>query len=134
MALGAIVGLHTSDGDAMAALGQLLGGFGPVVLLAFGAASAVMNSSNIYSGVMCSLTVFETISEKIRINTSKRVTMSVIYAVVAMLAAVLGKDNFLTIFGDFVTILLYVLIPWSAINLVDYFVLRKGEYALDEMF
>lgn len=134
MILGALVGLSTTDGDAMAALGNLLGGFGPIVLFAFGVASAVMNSSNIYSGVMCSLTVFETISAKIKINTSKRVIMTIAYAALAMAGALIGKDNFLVIFGDFVTILLYVLIPWSAINLVDYFVLRKGHYNVDDMF
>lgn len=134
MILGAFVGLTTTDGDAMAALGGLLGGFGPVVLFAFGIASAVMNSSNIYSGVMCSLTVFETLSSKIRIDTVKRVAMTVAYALLAMFGALLGKDDFLVIFGNFVTILLYVLIPWSAINLVDYFILRKGHYAVDDMF
>ncbi|GAA1627558.1 purine-cytosine permease family protein [Leucobacter chromiireducens] len=134
MLLGALVGLTTADGDTMAALGRLLGGFGPVVLCAFGIASAVMNSSNIYSGVMSSLTVLETISAKIRIDTAKRILMTVAYAVIAMLGALLGKDSFLLIFGDFVTLLLYVLIPWSAINLVDYFVLRKGHYAVDDMF
>lgn len=134
MVLGALVGLTTADGDAMAALGRLLGGLGPVVLFAFGVASAVMNSSNIYSGVMSSLTVLETISAKIRVNTSKRIVMTVVYAGLAMVGALLGKDSFLLIFGDFVTILLYVLIPWSAINLVDYFVLRKGQYEVEDMF
>ncbi len=134
MTLGALVGVSTTDGDAMAALGRLLGGFGPVVLLAFGVASAVMNSSNIYSGVMCSLTVFETLSSKIRIDTAKRVLMTVVYAVLAALAAVFGQNDFLLIFKDFVIILLYVLIPWSAINLADYFILRKGHYNVDDMF
>lgn len=134
MILGALVGLTTADGDAMAALGRLLGGFGPIVLFAFGVASAVMNSSNIYSGVMCSLTVYETFSSKVSIDTVKRVLMTVFYALLAMTGALLGKDNFLSIFSDFVTILLYVLIPWSAINLIDYFILRKGHYAVDDMF
>ena len=134
MILGALVGLTTTDGDTMAALGRLLGGFGPVVLFAFGAASAVMNSSNIYSGVMCSLTVLETFSARIRIDTAKRVAMTVFYALLAMLGALLGQGNFLSIFSDFVAILLYVLIPWSAINLIDYFVLRKGHYDVDDMF
>ncbi|MFT4233091.1 MAG: cytosine permease [Leucobacter sp.] len=134
MLLGALVGLTTVDGDAMSALSRLLGGFGPLVLIGFGAASAVINSANIYSGVMSSLTVFESISAKIRINTSKRVTMTVLYALVALLGAIFGKDDFLLIFGDFVTLLLYVLIPWSAINLIDYFVLRKGHYDVDDMF
>ncbi|MBK0420608.1 cytosine permease [Leucobacter sp. CSA2] len=134
MLLGALVGLTTADGDAMAALGKLLGGFGPLVLIGFGASSAVINSANIYSGVMSSLTVLESFSARIRINTSKRVIMTVAYALVALLAAVLGKDNFLLIFSDFVTILLYVLIPWSAINLADYFILRKGHYRVGDMF
>ncbi|MBL3699113.1 purine-cytosine permease family protein [Leucobacter luti] len=134
MALGGIVGLTTTEGNAMSALGNLLGGFGPVVLFALGTATAVMNSSNIYSGVMCSLTVLETVSARIDINTAKRVLMTVVYGALAMVAALLGQNNFLVIFSDFVTILLYVLIPWSAINLVDYFVLRKGEYEVADMF
>ena len=134
MTLGAIVGLTTVDGDAMAALSRLLGGLGPIVLFAFGAASAVLNSSNIYSGVMCSLTVVETISKRIRLSTAMRIAMTVVYALLAMAIALLGQGNFLTLFGDFVIILLYVLIPWSAINLIDYFVLQKGEYAVADMF
>lgn len=134
MTLGALIGLTTADGDAMAALGRLLGGLGPVVLLGFGVSSAVLNAGNIYSGVMSSLTVFETISPKIRISTGTRVSMTVVYAVLAMTAALAGKDSFLVFFSDFVAILLYVLIPWSAINLIDYFVLEKGEYEIDDMF
>ena len=134
MGLGALVGLSAADGDIMAALGGLLGGFGAFVLLGFGAASAVINSANIYSGVMSSLTVLESVSAKIRINTSKRVVMTVVYAALALLGALFGKDDFLLVFKDFVFILLYVLIPWSAINLADYFILRKGHYRVDDMF
>lgn len=135
MVLGALVGLTTGDdGNAMAALGNLLGGFGPIVLFAFGAASAVMNSSNIYSGVMCALTVLESLASRIRINTGKRILMTIGYALLATLAAVFGQNDFLLVFKDFVFVLLYVLIPWSAINLVDYFVLRKGHYDVEAMF
>ncbi len=134
MLLGALVGLTTEDGNAMGALGALLGGFGPIVLFAFGIASAVINSANIYSGVMSSLTVLESISSRITINTAKRIGMTIAYALLAMFAAIFGKDDFLVIFKDFVFILLYVLIPWSAINLADYFILRKGHYNVEDMF
>ena len=134
MVLGALVGLTTEDGNAIGALGRLLGGFGPVVLFAFGIASAVINSANIYSGVMSSLTVLESISAKIKIDTFKRIAMTIAYAVLAMVAALIGRENFLVVFSDFITILLYVLIPWSAINLIDYFALRKGHYRVDDMF
>lgn len=134
MALGALVGMSTTDGDAMGALGKLLGGFGPVVLFGFGAASAVINSANIYSGVMSSLTVLESISPRININTTMRVVMTAVYAAIALFAALFGKNDFLLVFKDFVFILLYVLIPWSAINLVDYFILQKGHYRVEDMF
>ncbi|GAA1090585.1 purine-cytosine permease family protein [Nocardiopsis composta] len=134
MVLGALVGLTTRDGNAMGALGALLGDFGPVTLAAFGVASAVMNSSNIYSGVMCSLTVLETVSDRARATTGTRVGMTAVYALLAMAMALFGQHDFLVVFKDFVAVLLYVLIPWSAINLVDYFVLRKGDYAVADMF
>jgi len=31
-----------------------------------------------------------------------------------------GKDSFLDNYTDFILLLLYVLVPWTAINLVDY--------------
>lgn len=134
MVLGALVGLTTEEGNAMGALGALLGGFGAVTLAAFGVASAVMNSSNIYSGVMCSLTVLEAASSRVRVTTGTRVGMTAVYALLAMAMALFGQHDFLVVFKDFVAVLLYVLVPWSAINLVDYFVLRKGHYAVSDMF
>jgi NCS1 family nucleobase:cation symporter-1 len=78
--------------------------------------------------------VLESISSRITINTAKRIGMTIAYALLAMFAAIFGKDDFLVIFKDFVFILLYVLIPWSAINLADYFILRKGHYNVEDMF
>jgi purine-cytosine permease-like protein len=30
--------------------------------------------------------------------------------------------------------MLYLLVPWTAINLVDYFFVRRGEYAITDLF
>src|SRR5699024_4799024 len=35
---------------------------------------------------------------------------------------------------SFLDLLLYALIPWSAINLVDYFLLKKGHYVVSDLF
>jgi purine-cytosine permease-like protein len=32
------------------------------------------------------------------------------------------------------TIMLYLLVPWTAINLVDYFLVRRGRYAITQFF
>jgi hypothetical protein len=40
------------------------------------------------------------------------------------------QSNFLTNYTNFI-LLLYVLIPWTAINLVDYYRIRHGEYEVE---
>jgi nucleobase:cation symporter-1, NCS1 family len=37
-------------------------------------------------------------------------------------------------FSDLLAMLVYSFTPWSAINLADYYVVRKGTYAIDQMF
>ncbi|MFB6440508.1 purine-cytosine permease family protein [Streptomyces sp. NPDC056411] len=48
--------------------------------------------------------------------------------VVGTAVALLGKDSFLTSFKDFLLFLLTFFTPWSAINLVDYYLLSKERY------
>ncbi len=40
----------------------------------------------------------------------------------------LSKDSFLASYTDFILLLLYVLVPWTAINLVDYYLVQHGSY------
>jgi NCS1 family nucleobase:cation symporter-1 len=42
--------------------------------------------------------------------------------------ALLGKDSFLPSFKDFLLFLLTFFTPWSAINLVDYYLISKERY------
>ena len=35
---------------------------------------------------------------------------------------------------DSLSIMLYLLVPWTAVNLVDYFFVRKGHYAITDFF
>ena len=35
---------------------------------------------------------------------------------------------------SFLALLLYFLVPWTAVNLVDYFLVRKGRYAIPHFF
>ena len=44
------------------------------------------------------------------------------------------SDNFLNNFNDFLLLILYLFIPWTAVNLVDYYVVRRGHYAIAEIF
>jgi purine-cytosine permease-like protein len=48
-------------------------------------------------------------------------------------ALVLGGDAVARV-NALLVILLYGLAPWSAVNLIDYFVLRRGRYSLPDLF
>ena len=50
------------------------------------------------------------------------------------LGALLGKESFLVNYENFILLLLYVLVPWTAINLVDYYLLRHGRYDVASFF
>jgi NCS1 family nucleobase:cation symporter-1 len=48
--------------------------------------------------------------------------------------AILGQGNFLSNFVNFILFISYFLIPWTAINLIDFYVLRHGEYSIKDIF
>ena len=52
----------------------------------------------------------------------------------SLVGALLGKESFLVNYEDFILLLLYVLVPWTAINLVDYYLLRHGQYDVASFF
>jgi len=55
-------------------------------------------------------------------------------AVIGTVLAIAASAHFLTDLSNFVLFLLYFLIPWTAINLTDYYVVRRGRYDIDDFF
>ncbi|RBP64904.1 NCS1 family nucleobase:cation symporter-1 [Brevibacterium sanguinis] len=132
MSLGVLLGAANPD-NPLAALGEYLGPIGMIVLIVFAVSSALINGVELYSAVMNALTVMQS-NFRSTITPAKRVWTTIISGGVATLIAVLGQGDFMTMFESFLTLLLYVLIPWSAINLADYFIVQKGHYDLDDLF
>jgi len=63
-----------------------------------------------------------------------RAVMSIALFGLSLMGAVLGKAAFLVNYEHFILLLLYVLVPWTAINLVDYYLLRHGVYDVPSFF
>src|SRR6266480_2001122 len=55
-------------------------------------------------------------------------------AIVLILAALAATQNFLGNFSNFLLLILYLFVPWTAVNLVDYYIVRRGHYAIAEIF
>ena len=132
MTLGVLLGAANPENPLMA-LGDYLGPIGLIVLIIFAVSSALINGVELYSAVMNALTALQS-SFKITVTSATRVWTTIVCGAAATLIALLGQGDFMTMFESFLTLLLYVLIPWSAINLSDYFIVRKGEYDVEDLF
>lgn len=135
MILGAVVGLASTDTDTMGGLRGLLGTvLGVIVLAGFAIAAATGNSVNAYCSVLCVLTLVETFRKGWQPRTQARLVTTVVMHVLGLAIALVAASSFATSYFNFLSILLYVLIPWSAINLVDYYLVRHADYAVDDFF
>jgi nucleobase:cation symporter-1, NCS1 family len=50
-----------------------------------------------------------------------------------LIIALLIPEHYLGSFNSFVLLMLYFLIPWTAVNLVDFYFIRRGKYAIADI-
>jgi nucleobase:cation symporter-1, NCS1 family len=134
MILGAVVGLAAPKGSLVAGLAMLVHGIAPLVLIVFSVGIAAANAMNLYCGALSTLTFGQTLIPTWSPGRMARTLVSLILFGFALAAALLGEASFLTNYEGFILLLLYVLVPWTAINLVDYYLLRHGRYDVGSFF
>ncbi|WP_413694308.1 purine-cytosine permease family protein [Psychromonas sp. KJ10-2] len=134
MIIGAFLGSQITAGDPLMALKENYGGIGLSILVVMFAATALVNCINSYTATLSILTMFKGVFPNSDISTSTRISAVVIFHVIAFFMATAVGDDFLTSFTNFIYLLIYFLVPWSAINLVDYFLIQKGEYHIPSFF
>ncbi len=124
-------------GDPVAALytvsNDLFPGFGIIALIVFALGLVAVLVLNMYGG---SLTLISSIDsfKKVRATLGIRVVTVVITAAISGIVAIFVFDSFAAYFSGFLFLVLYFFIPWTAVNLTDYFIVRKGHYAIAEIF
>jgi len=134
MVLGAMVGLAAPRGNLVAGLAGLTQALAPVVLIVFSVGVAAANAMNLYCGALSALTFGQTVVPRWAPGPRARTVMALLLFGLSLLGAVLGKAAFLVNYEHFILLLLYVLVPWTAINLVDYYLLRHGVYDVASFF
>jgi NCS1 family nucleobase:cation symporter-1 len=106
--------------------------YGVRILIAVGVLQG--NVMNLYSAYMSSATIFTGVHGMTRLSTqAKFVLMSVLVAV-ATVIAIVAQYQFDVYFGDMLNAMIYLLIPWSSINLTDYYLVRRGSYSIPDLF
>jgi NCS1 family nucleobase:cation symporter-1 len=134
MVLGATVGLAAPKGNLMAGLALLTHGIAPLVLIVFSVGVAAANAMNLYCGALSTLTFGQTLLPSWSPGPRARTVIALLLFALSLIGALLSKESFLANYEDFILLLLYVLVPWTAINLVDYYLLRHGEYDVASFF
>jgi NCS1 family nucleobase:cation symporter-1 len=125
--LSPIQGIKTVADDAM------FDGWGFWTLILSVPTLVIATTLSLYTAGLSTLAAIDVL-KPIRSGVRPRVVAVGIVSVVVLGLALLITQNFLGSYNAFLTITLYFLIPWTSINLVDFFLVRKGNYALKEIF
>ncbi|MEU0304490.1 cytosine permease [Streptomyces sp. NPDC006175] len=87
-----------------------------------------INVLNTYGGFMSMVTSISGFRGRKTLSQRGRTAYIALIMVAGTVVALLGKDSFLTSFKDFLLFLLTFFTPWSAINLVDYYLISRERY------
>lgn len=134
MVVGAVAGAAVPDLTTTDALRETAPAISGLLIAVFAIGLSVSNGANLYCGSLASITVGQTLVENWRPGPRARSVASVGIFAVALVLALVAADNFLVNLTNFMVLLLCVLIPWTAVNLVDYYALRHGDYHLASLF
>jgi purine-cytosine permease-like protein len=137
IAVGAWLATRLGADDGLVALhdsgNALFPGFGVVLALASVTALVATMGLNAYSGMLSLITALSSLFE-MRATARLRLFSVAALALVTLTLAFLIDTNSIALVFAVLTIMLYLLVPWTAINLVDYFFVRRGRYAITQFF
>ena len=89
--------------------------------------------ANAYTG-MLALASIVSCFKNVRRSVAMRVIGSLLVIAAGTGCALLGYRQFVNNLSNFLNVLLYVFIPWSAINLTDYYLVKHGDYDVASFF
>ncbi|MCX5082187.1 purine-cytosine permease family protein [Streptomyces sp. NPDC056121] len=87
-----------------------------------------INVLNTYGGFMSMVTSVSGFRGQKVLSQRARALYIALIMIAGTAVALVGKDSFLSSFKDFLLFLLTFFTPWSAINLVDYYLISKERY------
>ena len=138
MILGACAAVVAADAFSADSLGYLTGLFSSVGLFLFWVlfviGCGIGGASGPYGAF---LTAYATISGKgADPDTTPKVRAAFVvgFLVVATVLAIVMSADMAKSYENITLFLLYLLVPWTAINLMDYYVIRHGNYDIPQLF
>jgi len=125
--LGSVVGVSDSFSKVFTAL---------LVLVVIGI-QILQGSLSMYAGGNTAISITTSLRRRVtpvQANLRTRLWSLVPFAVLCLIATIAYSKSFTSAFTDALGVVLILLIPWSAINLADFYFVRKGHYDIDAIF
>jgi nucleobase:cation symporter-1, NCS1 family len=124
--------LNVAEAVAHAA-DAIIPGLGKLLLVGGLLGLVTITALNFYGASLTLLSVADT-CKPLQCTAGKRLASLLVAGVGATVIALAASGDFIARFGDLLAVLLYLFTPWTAINLVDFYVVRKGHYSIREIF
>lgn len=112
----------------------LFDGFGWVATFSLFIGLLSVMAINQYGGMMTMISIVDSIKPVKPTRRIRIIGILVMFIVVWGAARFIGIDRFNAFYGNVLIFLAYLFTPWTAINLVDYFFVRRGIYSIREIF
>jgi NCS1 family nucleobase:cation symporter-1 len=111
----------------------VLPGLGRVLLVGALLGLVTISALNFYGASLTLLSCADTV-RPLRCTAGKRLASLAVAFLASNAIALSSSSNFINRFEDLLAVLLYLFTPWTAINLVDFYLVRKGHYSIREIF
>jgi NCS1 family nucleobase:cation symporter-1 len=108
-------------------------GLGRVLLVGALLGLITISALNFYGASLTLLSCADTV-KPLRCTAAKRLVSLAVAFAASNAIALSSSSNFVNRFEDLLALLLYLFTPWTAINLVDFYLVRKGRYSIREIF
>ncbi|WP_298838458.1 purine-cytosine permease family protein [Clostridium sp.] len=92
-----------------------------------------INVYNLYGAFMATVTTVEPFL-KMKVTSKVRAIFILIIVCAGSIIEITGQGSFISLFKSFILFISYFLIPWTSINLLDFYLLRHGKYSVKDMF
>ncbi len=135
--IGAWLAAHLGAVDGLVALrnagNSIVGGLGTVAAIMTVLALTATMGLNAYSAMLTVVTAIDS-ARKVEPTRTIRIVWIVALALLWLVIGLALSDKYVTALNNTLILMLYLLVPWTAVNLVDYFLVRHGNYSITDLF
>lgn len=134
MTVGAMIGVIAHGASVVSTLGLQLGHAAVPILVLLSLGISVANAMNIYCGTLSTITVVQTFTPNLRHASRSRMATTLILLLISLAMALFMAKSFLSTYSEFLELLMSVMVPWTSINLTDYYLIHRGDYDVASFF